>query len=208
MCSLIADASVRSSSHSGRCSLSRSRFLRRSHSRLSWKSRWSFALMNFEDAFGVVDALHVPRPIQDLRDVDELDRQAQPLGAPLLMHEAGHVAGDDVLRAGLLVVGHLVVAHLRRHRFLEHRERAAESAALVGTLRRHEPDALHPGQQVERLREERLVDLGHLGGSAAPATTRSRCAARPRAGTPPTGTRGPRARRARTPPARRSAAGP
>ena len=64
VCSLIADASVRSSSHSGRCSLSRSRFLRRSHSRLSWKSRWSLALMNFEDAFGVVDALHARAPFR------------------------------------------------------------------------------------------------------------------------------------------------
>ena len=111
--------------------------------------------------FGVVDALHRHRlpliacSIEDLRDMDELERQSEPFRAALLMHQARHVAGHDVFRAGLLVIVHLVVSHLRGDGLLEHRECPAESAALVGPLRRDEPDAFHLGKQVERLREER-----------------------------------------------------
>src|ERR1700674_183142 len=104
-----------------------------------------------------------PCPIQDLRDVDELDREAKPLGTSFLMHDAGHVGGNDVLSAGLLMVVHLVVAHLGRDRLLEYRKGSAEPAALVGPLRRDEADAFDLAQQIERLREERLLDLGHLG---------------------------------------------
>ena len=98
--------------------------------------------------FGVVDALHACGSVQDLRDVNELDRQAQPLGATLLVHHAGHVGGDDVLGAGAMVVVDLVVAHPGRHRLLEYRERSAEAAAFVGPFRRDELDPLHLGQQV------------------------------------------------------------
>ena len=71
-------------------------------------------------------------------------------------------------RAGAAVVVDLVVAHLRGHRLLEDRKRAAEAAAFVGTLRRDELDPFTLRQQVERLREGRLVDLRHLGRRAAP----------------------------------------
>src|SRR5450631_4619187 len=76
-----------------------------------------------------------PRPVQDLRNVNELDRKAEPLRTSFLMHDARHVGGNDVLRAGFLMVVHLVVAHLGRDRFFEYRKRSAETAALVGPLR-------------------------------------------------------------------------
>src|ERR1700687_4975821 len=114
---------------------------------------------------GLRPARSFPCPIQDLRNVDELDREAEALGTTFLMHDAGHVGGNDVLRAGLLMVVHLVIAHLGRDRLLEYRKRSAQSAALVGPLRRDEADTFDLAQQVQRLREERLLDLGHLGGA-------------------------------------------
>src|SRR4030095_12237580 len=97
--------------------------------------------------------------------MDELDREAEPLRTSFLMHDAGHVGGNDVLRAGFLMIVHLVGATVGRHRLFESQKRSAEPAALVGPLRRDEPNAFHLAQQVERLREEWLLDLGHLGGA-------------------------------------------
>ena len=53
---------------------------------------------------GVVDRLHARAPVQDLGNVDEPDVEAEAFGASVLMHEARHVGGDDVLRAGPLMV--------------------------------------------------------------------------------------------------------
>ena len=138
VCSLIADASVRSSSHSGSALALAVALLAQVPQALVVEVDVVLRLDELRRGLGVVDALHAARSVQHLRDVDELERQPEPLGAALLVHQAGHVGGDDVLGAGLAVVAHLVVAHLRRHRLLEHRERAAEPAALVGPLRHHE----------------------------------------------------------------------
>src|ERR1700682_4412977 len=100
---------------------------------------------------GLRPARSFPRPPQDLRDVGELDREAEPLRASFLMHDAGHVGRNDVLRSGLLMVVHLVVAHLGRDRLLEYRKRSAEPAALVGPLRRDGPDGFYLAAQIGRV---------------------------------------------------------
>ena len=74
--------------------------------------------------------------------MDELHRNADALGAALLMHQARAVGRYDVLGAGLGVIADLVVAHLGRDDFLEDRERAAKAAALIGPRRRDELDPL------------------------------------------------------------------
>ena len=98
--------------------------------------------------------------VQDLGDMDELDRHADALGAALLVHQARGVGRDDVFGAGLRVVADLVVAHLGRDDLLEHRERAAEAAAFVRPRRRDELDPLDLREQIHRLRKERLVQFG------------------------------------------------
>src|SRR6185369_7893275 len=105
--------------------------------------------MNFDEAsaWSMRFTISFLRTVEDLRDVNELDRQTEPFGASALMHDARHVGGDDVLGAGTLVIGHLVVAHLRRHRLLEYGEGAAEPAALIRTIGVDEADSSHLGQQ-------------------------------------------------------------
>jgi hypothetical protein len=63
------------------------------------------------------------------------------------------------------MICNFVVAHLGRHRLLEDRECAAETAAFIRPARRHELDPSHLAQQIDRFREERLVDLRCLGGT-------------------------------------------
>ena len=78
---------------------------------------------------------HAVRPVQNLRDVNELDGHADALCTALLMHETGGVGRDDVLGAGARVIGDLVVAHLGGHDLFEDREGAAEAAAFVRSRR-------------------------------------------------------------------------
>ncbi len=106
-------------------------------------------------------------PIQDLGDVDVLDREAGPVGAALLVHQAGTVGRGDILRPALRLVLHLVVTHLGRHALLEHGKGAAEAAALVGPGKLDELDAAHLGQQVPRLGELLHPQLGHAGNAEA-----------------------------------------
>src|SRR5713226_8889897 len=92
--------------------------------------------------------------------MNELDGYADALGAALLMHQTGSVSRDDVLGAGAGVIAHLVIAHLGGYDFLEDGERAAETAALVGTRRGDELDPLDLRQQIHWLGKKRLVQLG------------------------------------------------
>src|SRR6516165_1759485 len=105
--------------------------------------------------------------------MDEADVEALPLGAALLVHEAGHVSGDDVSGAGGVMISDLVVAHLGRNRFFENGKSAAEAAAFVRPARRHEFDATHLAEQIERLGEERFVDFRCFCGAKL-----AKCAAR------------------------------
>src|ERR1700674_1516251 len=95
--------------------------------------------------------------------MNELDRQAKPLRAALLVHHERRVGRNDVFGAGAMVVVHLVVTHPRGNRLLEDREGPTESAALVWPVRFHELNAFHLGQEIYRFGEKRLVDLRHLG---------------------------------------------
>src|SRR6202023_3225402 len=95
--------------------------------------------------------------VQDLGDVDELHRNADALGAALLMHQARAVGRYNVLGAGLRVVADLVVTHLGGNDLLEHREGAAETAAFVGPGRLNELYPLDLGKRVHGLGEERLA---------------------------------------------------
>ena len=97
--------------------------------------------------------------------MDEADVETQPFRAALLVHEARHVGRNDVLGPRVVMVGDLVVSHLGRDRLLENGECAAEPAAFIRPSRGHELDALHLAEQIDRLREERLVDLRCLGGA-------------------------------------------
>lgn len=99
--------------------------------------------------------------------MDEAQRQADALGAALLVHHAGGVGRDDVLGAGLGVVPDLVVAHLRRHTGLEHTEGPAEVTAFIPPGRLDKLDALDLFQELERLRIEGLVGLGRLSQTEA-----------------------------------------
>jgi hypothetical protein len=68
-------------------------------------------------------------PVEHLRDVDELQRQAARWAQPrwCMTHD---MSGETMYSApASMVVLDLVVAHLRRHRLLEDREGAAEAAA-------------------------------------------------------------------------------
>src|SRR5437868_5789125 len=58
------------------------------------------------------------------------------------------------------VVADFVVAHLRGNDFLEDREGAAKAAAFVRSRRGDEFDPLDLGEQIQRLRKERLVQFG------------------------------------------------
>ena len=79
--------------------------------------------------------------------MDELDVEAEAFGATLLVHEAGHVGGNEIFGAGAVMVLDLVVAHFSRNRLLEHRKRAAEAAAFIGSARGRELDASHLTQE-------------------------------------------------------------
>ena len=83
--------------------------------------------------------------------MDELDRQADALGATPLMHQAGAVGGYDVFGAGPRVVPNFVVAHLAGYDLLEDRKGAAETAAFIGPRRRDELDPVDLRKQVHRL---------------------------------------------------------
>ena len=91
--------------------------------------------------------------------MDELDWDADPLGAALLVHQTGGVGRHDVLGAGASMIANLVIAHLRGDDFLEDRESAAEAAALVGSGRRDELDSFDFRQKIQRLRKERLAQF-------------------------------------------------
>ena len=80
--------------------------------------------------------------------MNEPDRHANAFGTALLVHQARAIGGHDVLGTGPRVIGHLVKAHLRLDDFLEYREGAAESAALVGARRIDELNGFDLGQQV------------------------------------------------------------
>jgi len=110
---------------------------------------------------GAVDSLRLScscaGSVQDLGDMNELHGNADALGAAPLMHQARAVGRDDVFGAGLRMVADLVVAHLGGNDLLEHREGAAEAAALVRARRPNKLDAVNFGKQVDGLGEERLV---------------------------------------------------
>ena len=96
--------------------------------------------------------------------MNEADVEAEAFGAAFLVHEAGHVGRNDVLGPGTVMVLDLVVAHFGRYRLLEHRKRAAEAAAFIRPARRHELDASHFAQEIERFREERFLDFRSFRG--------------------------------------------
>ena len=73
--------------------------------------------------------------------MDKTGIEFQSFGAALLMHEAGHIAGDDILRARAEVIADLVLPHPHRYRLFRHRKRAAEAATFVGARGRDELDA-------------------------------------------------------------------
>ncbi len=87
--------------------------------------------------------------------MDELDWDADPLGAALLVHQTGGIGRHDVLGAGASMITDLVIPHLRGDDFLEDRESAAEAAAFIGPQRRDELDSFDFGQKIQRLRKER-----------------------------------------------------
>ena len=95
--------------------------------------------------------------------MDEFDRHTDPLGAALLMHEAGGVGGNDVLGPGASMVADLVIAHLGGNHFLEHREGSAEPAALVRSNGSRKLDAVDLREQIQGLGEEGLVQLRGFG---------------------------------------------
>jgi hypothetical protein len=97
--------------------------------------------------------------------MDEANVETDPFGAALLVHEARHVCGDDVLGAGGVMISNLVVTHLGRNRLFENGKRAAETAAFIRSTRGHELDAAHLAQQIEWLREKRFVDFGCFCGA-------------------------------------------
>jgi hypothetical protein len=61
--------------------------------------------------------------VEDLRDMDEADVEPDPRGAALLVHQARHVCGNDVLGAGAVMISDFVVTHLGRY--------AAEATAFI-----------------------------------------------------------------------------
>ena len=95
--------------------------------------------------------------------MDEFDGYPDALGAPLLMHEAGRIGGDDVLRASVGVVAHLVVAHLGGDHLLEHGESPAKSAAFIRSSGGHELNAFDLREQIQGFGKEGLMQLGGLG---------------------------------------------
>src|SRR5580704_13863097 len=99
--------------------------------------------------------------------MDEADVEAETFGAALLVHEAGHVGGNDVLGPGAVMVLDLVVAHSSRDWLLEHGKRATEAAAFIRAAWGDELDASHLTQEIERFGEERLVNLRSFGGAQA-----------------------------------------
>ena len=69
------------------------------------------------------------------------------------LHEAARVAGDEAVGAGALHVGELLVEDRRRHLGQPHRERAAESAALVRARQLDQLAALDALSSVRGLRD-------------------------------------------------------
>ena len=80
--------------------------------------------------------------------MDEFEGNADALGAPLLMHEAGRIGGDDVLRAGVCVVAHLVIAHLGGDHLLKYGECPAKSAAFIRSSGGYELNAFDLRKQI------------------------------------------------------------
>ena len=79
--------------------------------------------------------------------MDETGIEFQAFGAALLMHEAGHIAGDDILRTRAEVIADLVLPHPHRYRLFRHRECATEAAAFVRACGRDEFDAFDAFEQ-------------------------------------------------------------
>ena len=114
---------------------------------------------------------------------------------PADVHQAGVVAGDQHLGAGLAHVARLVRAHRHRGVGVLHRERATEAAALLGPRQLDQVEPPHLLQQPRRPVADAAASAasGRSGGrSRGAGSTRRR--------------RSRRARRRGTPRARRSAA--
>ena len=91
----------------------------------------------------MVDPLHAAVSVEDLRDVDELSRQPEPLGAALLVHQAGHVRRDDVLGAGIVVVVRPCRSPSWPRPAPRRPKTCRRSRSIRRAARRHEVDALH-----------------------------------------------------------------
>ena len=192
MCSLIAEASVRSCSHSGHRLALAVALLAQVPQALVVEVDVVLRLDELRGRFGVVDAVVMHRaPFSTcamwMNFSGSPARSAQPCWC--MTHD---MSGETMYSAPARGWSFdLVVPHLGGDGLLEHREGAAEAAAFVGPLGRDELDPLHRGQQRARLVEGGLVDFRGLGLAQAAQASRSRCAGRPCAGIRPRETRAP-----------------
>ena len=85
----------------------------------------------------------------------------------LLVHQAGHVRGNDVFGAVAELILNLVESHACGHGFVRHAERAAKPATVVGPIKGHEYQSLDLRQQRLSLVERWAHNLRRLRDSKA-----------------------------------------